>query len=73
MSRPMKIPVGLCADEAVAFIAGRHHTSPERLLAAFLLTQRGGAVDAEASAAVARLEENEREILRGLAHACHLL
>ena len=45
----------LCADEAVCFIAYRHHISPQQLLRYFLYGE-----------ASIPLEANEVEILKGL-------
>ncbi len=61
------IPVGLYEDEAVCFIAGRYHVSPERIVACFLV-QEGLASEAERESGIFPLEDNEMEILRGLAY-----
>ena len=45
----------LCADEAVCFIADRHHVTPQQLLRYFLYGE-----------ASIPLEANEVEILKGL-------
>ena len=45
----------LCADEAVCFIADRHHVTPQQLLRYFLYGE-----------ASVPLEANEVEILKGL-------
>ena len=55
MERETELPEELFADEAVCFIAGRHHVTPQQLLRHFL---RG-----ESSIP---LEANEVEILKGL-------
>ena len=55
MKQKTELPEDLCADEAVCFIAYRHHVSPQQLLRHFL--------DGEASIS---LEVNEVEILKGL-------
>ena len=58
----------LCADEAVCFIAARHHVTPQQLLRHFLY----GEVPANAAAPVRAaipLEPNEIEILKGLSEA----
>ena len=55
MEQETELPEDLCADEAVCFIAYRHHVSPRQLLRHFL---RG-----EASIP---LEANEVEILKGV-------
>ena len=55
MKQTTELPEDLCADEAVCFIAYRHHVTPQQLLRHFL---RG-----EASIP---LEANEVEILKGV-------
>ena len=55
MKQKTELPEGLCTDETVCFIAGRHHVTPQRLLRHFL--------DGDASIP---LEANEVEILKGL-------
>ena len=50
-----ELPEELCADEAVCFIADRHHVSPQQLLRYFLYGE-----------ASVPLEANEVEILKGL-------
>ena len=55
MKQETELPEDLCADEAVCFIADRHHVTPQQLLHHFLC--------GEASIA---LEDNEVEILKGL-------
>lgn len=55
MKRKTELPEELCADEAVCFIAGRHHVAPRRLLRDFF--------DEEGCMF---LEPNEVEILKGL-------
>ena len=55
MKQKTELPEELCADEAVCFIAYRHHVSPRQLLRYFLY--------GEISIA---LEDNEVEILKGL-------
>ena len=55
MKLTAEIPEGLCADEAVCFIAYRHHVTPQQLLRDFL--------NGESSIP---LEDNEIEILKGL-------
>ena len=50
-----ELPEELCVDEAVCFIADRHHVTPQQLLRYFLY--------GEASIS---LEANEVEILKGL-------
>lgn len=55
MKPKTELPEELCADEAVCFIAYRHHVSPQQLLRYFLYGE-----------ASIPLEANEVEILRGL-------
>lgn len=55
MEQKVELPEELCTDEAVCFIADRHHVTPQQLLHYFL--------DREASIP---LEANEVEILKGL-------
>ena len=55
MKQKTELPEELCADEAVCFIAYRHHVTPQQLLRHFLC--------GEASIV---LEDNEMEILKGL-------
>ena len=55
MKQTTELPEDLCADEAVCFIAYRHHVTPQQLLRHFLC--------GEASIV---LEDNEVEILKGL-------
>ena len=55
MKQTTALPEGLCADEAVRFIADRHHVTPQQLLRYFLYGE-----------ASSPLEDNEVEILKGL-------
>ncbi len=55
MKQTTELPEDLCADEAVCFIAYRHHVTPQQLLRHFLCGE-----------ASIPLEANEVEILRGL-------
>ena len=55
MKQKTEFPEELCADEAVCFIACRHHVSPQQLLRYFLYGE-----------ASIPLENNEVEILKGL-------
>lgn len=55
MKQKTELPEELCADEAVCFIADRHHVSPQQLLRHFLYGE-----------ASIPLEANEVEILKGL-------
>ena len=50
-----ELPEELCVDEAVCFIADRHHITPQQLLRYFLYGE-----------ASIPLEANEVEILKGL-------
>ena len=55
MKQKTELPEELCADEAVCFIADRHHVTPQQLLRHFLYGETSIA-----------LEDNEIEILKGL-------
>ena len=55
MKQETELPEELCADEAVCFIADRHHVTPQQLLRHFLYGETSIA-----------LEDNEVEILKGL-------
>ena len=55
MKQTRELPEDLCADEAVCFIAYRHHVTPQQLLRYFLYGE-----------ASIPLEDNEVEILKGL-------
>ena len=55
MKQETELPEELCADEAVCFIAGRHHVTSQQLLRHFLCGETSIA-----------LEDNEVEILKGL-------
>ena len=55
MKQNTDLPEELCADEAVCFIAYRHHVTPQQLLHYFLYGE-----------ASIPLEVNEVEILKGL-------
>ena len=55
MKQKTELPEELCADEAVCFIAYRHHVTPQQLLRHFLCGE-----------ASIPLEDNEVEILKGL-------
>ena len=55
MKQKTELPEELCADEAVCFIADRHHVTPQQLLRHFLYKE-----------ASIPLEANEVEILKGL-------
>ena len=55
MKPKTELPEELCADEAVCFIAYRHHVTPQQLLRYFLYGETS-----------IPLEPNEVEILKGL-------
>ena len=55
MKQTTELPEELCADEAVCFIAYRHHVTPQQLLRHFLYGEMS-----------IPLEDNEIEILKGL-------
>ena len=55
MKQTTELPEELCADEAVCFIAYRHHVTPQQLLRYFLYGEMS-----------IPLEDNEIEILKGL-------
>ena len=55
MEQKTELPEELCADEAVCFIADRHHVTPQQLLRHFLYGEMS-----------IPLEDNEIEILKGL-------
>lgn len=58
-------PKELCADEAVCFIADRHHVTPQQLLQYFLVENYPSMSETPANARIP-LEPNEIEILKGL-------
>lgn len=60
----------LCMDEAVCFIADRHHVTPRQLLRNFLSGEMAPRVE-DPVRTVISLEPNEREILKGLVEAMH--
>lgn len=60
----------LCMDEAVCFIADRHHVTPRQLLRNFLSGGMAPRVE-DPVRTVISLEPNEREILKGLVEAMH--
>ena len=74
MKQKTELPEDLCADEAVCFIANRHHVSPQQLLSYFLYREIPANVMAPVSPAnvmapvsnAIPLEPNEIEILKGL-------
>ena len=55
MEKINELPEALCTDEAVCFIADRHHVTPQQLLRYFLYGETS-----------IPLEANEVEILNGL-------
>ena len=55
MKREIELPEELCTDEAVCFIADRHHVTSQQLLRYFLYGETS-----------ISLEPNEVEILKGL-------
>ena len=65
MKPQTELPEELCTDEAVCFIADRHHITPQQLLRHFLLGEISPDVVAPDKAATP-LETNEIEILKGL-------
>lgn len=66
MDKRIDISDRLCADEVVCFLADRYHTTPKKVVQCFL-AQCGIDIDGESAHADFRLEDNEMEILRGLA------
>lgn len=70
MDNRIDIPLGLYEDEAVRFIADRYHVTPQTLVRRFFVN---GGMDNETEEAHApfHLEDNEVEILRGLARIYH--
>lgn len=65
MRQQPDFPEELCADEAVCFIAERHHVLPRQLLRHFLFGETLAGKEDRAGAATP-LEANEIEILKGL-------
>ena len=65
MRQKIAVPEELCADEAVCFIADRHHVSPQQLLSYFLYREIPANVMAPVRNAIP-LEPNEIEILKGI-------
>ncbi|MBP3519149.1 MAG: hypothetical protein J6K31_12280 [Parabacteroides sp.] len=68
MTDDMEFPEELYRDEVVCFIAGRYHVSPHEVIRLFQ-EQNNICIQTEAKAGEpeTRLEDNEIEILRGLA------
>ena len=65
MEQKTELPEELCADEAVSFIADRHHVTTKQLLHYFLYGEFSTNVVAPVKATIS-LEPNEIEILKGL-------
>ena len=65
MQRKTELPEELCADEAVCFIADRHHVTPQQLLRYFLYGEISTIAVAPAMVTIP-LEPNEIEMLNGL-------
>ncbi len=65
MQRKTELPEELCADEAVCFIADRHHVTPQQLLRYFLYGEISTNAVAPAMVTIP-LEPNEIEMLNGL-------
>ncbi len=70
MKRHIHIPPGLYDDEAVAFIADRHHATPREVVDGFL---RQGGLAGHTGECPFQLEDNEMEILRGLTNTIYRL
>lgn len=68
MTQEAELPEELCTDEAVCFIADRHHVTPQQLLRHFLFEGTSAGIRAPEKAGIA-LEPNEIEILKGLSDA----
>lgn len=58
-------PKELCADEAICFIADRHHVTPQQLLHYFLAGKFSPMSETSANVLIP-LEPNEIEILKGI-------
>lgn len=65
MERETDLFENLCMDEAVCFIADRHHVTPQQLLRNFLSGEISIKVDGPVKMTIL-LEPNEIEILKGL-------
>ena len=65
MNQKIELPEELCADEAVCFIADRHHVTPQQLLRNLLWDEISPKVDGPVETTIP-LEPNEIEILKGL-------
>ena len=65
MQRKTELLEELCADEAVCFIADRHHVTPQQLLRYFLYGEISTNAVAPAMVTIP-LEPNEIEMLNGL-------
>ena len=67
MKQKTELPEELCADEAVCFIAYRHHVTPQQLLRHFLyVTPQQLLRHFLCGDTSIPLEDNEVEILKGL-------
>lgn len=65
MEQEIELFEDLCTDEAVCFIADRHHVTPQQLLRIFLSDENTIKVDGLMKTIIP-LEPNEIEILKGL-------
>lgn len=65
MERQLDIPTELYEDEVVSFLADRYHSTPDEIVRCFL-AQDGRIQDGRKTSCFV-LEENEMEIMRGLA------
>ena len=65
MEHNTELPEELCADEAVCFIADRHHVTPRQLIRYFLYGNFSTDIMTPVEAVIP-LEPNEIEILKGL-------
>lgn len=65
MKHKSELPEDLCKDEAVCFIADRHHVTPYQLLCYFFYGESAIGAVTPVMAAMP-LEPNEIEILKGL-------
>ncbi len=63
MDRQKYIPEEIYDDEAVIFIAERHHTTPHRMLQCYLKQEYQ---DSESMETPFQLEDNEMAILRDM-------
>lgn len=70
MNERIDIPVELYEEEVVRFFADRYHTSAENVVRCFLV-QDGIYTEQKNAPIDFRLEDNEMEIMRGLAYGGH--